>query len=226
MRRIDSVLREAGGQLSLLPQEHHRSSVASAPKALAPGEEIGSQLSLAECFEGGFNAFALGVARRATSQPERVPLLLLYGPPAVGKSRILQSVGHDLTAAGRKVLAVTAEGLMHEFVDSVRFDRMPRFRERYRGADTLLVDELAALETTQRRNPEKTQLELAQTVRALMLGGGKQIVFASAKPVIGRTDAGPRFLCFPEALGGVLVGALQVPLRTPIESEVAAFAKW
>jgi chromosomal replication initiation ATPase DnaA len=242
MRRLDDVLRQAqaGGQLSLqlsqgdesfLPEE--ASVPEEVPEVVGPSEGVDTRFTFRDWHTAQFNEFAVGMSQRVVENARAYPLFLVYGPTGVGKSRLLNIIGTELTRRGRRVLLVTARAFLNECVSSIRrregerFNRMIEFRERYRYAwDDLLVDGLEDLETTSARHPEMTQLELEMTIRALQSSGQHRVIFTSTKPAIGRSDAGPDFLSLPERLGGVLVGAMQVPLREPRTEELAEFARW
>ena len=71
-----------------------------------------------------------------------------------------------------------AEQFVNELISSLRFNRMPDFRERYRNIDVLLVDDIQFL-----ANKERTQEEFFHTFNTL---------YTSQKQIILTTDASPR----------------------------------
>ena len=79
---------------------------------------------------------------------------------------------------GFRVLYFSAEQFVNELINSIRFDRMPTFRERYRSIDVLLVDDVQFL-----ANKERTQEEFFHTFNAL---------YTSQKQIILSCDSSPQ----------------------------------
>jgi chromosomal replication initiator protein len=77
-----------------------------------------------------------------------------------------------------RLVYLTAEQFVNDLINSIRFDRMPAFRERYRSIDVLLVDDVQFL-----ANKERTQEEFFHTFNAL---------YNSQKQIILSSDSSPR----------------------------------
>ncbi|HEY7151210.1 MAG TPA: chromosomal replication initiator protein DnaA [Solirubrobacterales bacterium] len=104
--------------------------------------------------------------------------LFLHGPPGLGKTHLLGAIG-DYLRRHRPDLSVhytTAERFTTEFVSALQRQGPERFKERYRGLDALLIDDVQTLE-----GKEQTQEEFVHTFNALH-AGGKQIVLSSDRP--------------------------------------------
>jgi chromosomal replication initiator protein len=104
--------------------------------------------------------------------------LFLHGPPGLGKTHLLGAIGNYLRRH-RPDLTVhytTAERFTTEFVSALQRHGPERFKERYRGLDALLIDDVQTLE-----GKEQTQEEFVHTFNALH-AGGKQIVLSSDRP--------------------------------------------
>ena len=71
---------------------------------------------------------------------------------------------------------LAAEQFVNDLISSLRFNRMPSFRERYRNIDVLLVDDIQFL-----ANKERTQEEFFHTFNTLYTGQ-KQIILSSDSP--------------------------------------------
>jgi chromosomal replication initiator protein len=104
--------------------------------------------------------------------------LFLHGQPGLGKTHLLGAI-IDYLRRHRPELSLhytTAERFTTEFVTALRKDGPDRFKERYRGLDALLIDDVQTLE-----GKDHTQEEFVHTFNALH-GSGKQIVLSSDRP--------------------------------------------
>src|SRR6185436_1074711 len=104
--------------------------------------------------------------------------LYLYGGVGMGKTHLMQAIGRELKANYRdiKVIYISSEQFMNEMINSLRYDRMSSFQERYRSIDALLVDDIQVL-----GSKETTQEEFFHTFNALY-EMGKLIVISSDCP--------------------------------------------
>jgi len=103
---------------------------------------------------------------------------LLYGGVGLGKTHLIQSIGNYIRKTTKqKVLYVTAENFTNEFIQSVNDKNLQQFKNKYRKADVLLIDDIHFLQ-----NKEGTQEELFNTFNDLY-ESGHQIVFTCDRPV-------------------------------------------
>jgi chromosomal replication initiator protein len=127
---------------------------------------------------GTTNEMAVKAAQTVSAAPgRRFNPVFLYSGVGLGKTHLLNAVGHDLLRRWPRlrVAWLSAEGFMNDMIGSLRKDRMNMFRERYRHVDAMLLDDLHCL-----ANKERTQEEFFHTFNALY-GDGKQIVVTSDK---------------------------------------------
>jgi chromosomal replication initiator protein len=101
--------------------------------------------------------------------------LFIHGGVGLGKTHLMHAVGNSIAANNpeKKVVYITAESFMNDLIASIRDNRTPDFKMKYRSVDVLLVDDVAFL-----AGKESTQEEFFHTFNALY-DLKKQIVLTS-----------------------------------------------
>ncbi len=130
---------------------------------------------------GSSNQFAHAAARAVAERPSRAyNPLFLYGGVGLGKTHLLHAIGHEIRARHPDLIVryLAAEQFVNELINSIRFDRMPAFRERYRNIDVLLIDDIQFL-----ANKERTQEEFFHTFNTL---------YTSQRQIILSSDSSPK----------------------------------
>ena len=102
--------------------------------------------------------------------------LLLYAGSGMGKTHLLHAIGNQARQHGVSVRYVTSEQFTNEFVSAINLRAMPEFRERYRGVELLLLDDVQFL-----IGKEQTQETLFHTFNDLHQAGS-QVVLTSDRP--------------------------------------------
>ena len=142
--------------------------------------QLNPQYRFSRFVEGDGNSFALNAAVAIAKNPGRAyNPCLIYGGVGLGKTHLLQAIGNDVYQEYRdlKVVYVTVETFTNEFIQSIKDKTGHRFKNRYRSADVLLIDDVQFLQ-----GKTETQQELFHTFNALY-DANKQMVFSSDRPV-------------------------------------------
>jgi chromosomal replication initiator protein len=145
--------KQSGGAPGLNPRNNFESFV------VGPNNEIAHAASL---------AVAKTPAR--TYNP-----LFIYGGVGLGKTHLMQAIGQyvGMNKKGAKVMYLSSELFINEFIDAIQHNNLVKFRKRYRQADLLLIDDIQFL-----GGKERSQEEFFHTFNTLF-DGHKQIVLST-----------------------------------------------
>jgi chromosomal replication initiator protein len=190
--RITEVLREASGDDDVgvafrTPEKEDlkaRLVVSERVVLPTPVEERQTPLNLTFTFNnfivGPSNRFAQAACQAVAENPSKsYNPLVLYGGVGLGKTHLLHAIGNLVMAhhAGARALYITSENFMNEMISVLRSGGdMRLFREKFRNADILLIDDIQFL-----AGKESTQEEFFHTFNDLH-SHGKQIVATSDIP--------------------------------------------
>ncbi len=134
---------------------------------------------------GASNKFAYAVSVAVAKDPgKQYNPLFIYGGSGLGKTHLLQAIGHDIlfNKPKLKVKYIKAEEFINDLVNSIakgmdktgdKNKKMNEFRNKYRNADVLLIDDIQLIE-----GKARTEEEMFNTFESLH-NAGKQIVFTS-----------------------------------------------
>ena len=132
--------------------------------------------------------------------------LFIHGPSGVGKTHLLNAIGNGLAreAGSAPVACVPAQLFVDELISALQEGTVERWRQRYRNASALLLDDVQFV-----AGKERTQEELFHVFNALY-ADGKQLVLASDRPPRELSGLEERLRSRFE---GGLVAALEAPDR-------------
>jgi chromosomal replication initiator protein len=146
------------------------------PRAAEGSERLNPKYTFEQFVIGEGNRFAHAAALAVAELPAQAyNPLFLHGPPGLGKTHLLHAVGNYVAryGSGLDVRYATIEEFTSEFVDSIRRGRTGAFKERFRNADVVLIDDVQFL-----AGRTKTREEFFHTFNAL-LDSGRQLVISS-----------------------------------------------
>ncbi len=154
------------------------------PAARTRGAAVQARLNPKYTFEqfviGPSNRLAHAAALSVAEMPSQAyNPLFIYGPPGLGKTHLLHSVGNYVNAfgGGLSVRYATAEEFTNAFLNALVTRNLDEFKSRFRGVDVLLIDDVQFLERKAR-----SEEELFHTFNALYDAGSQLVITSDRLP--------------------------------------------
>lgn len=167
---------------------------------------------------GSSNQFANAACLAVATNPGKTyNPLFIYGGVGLGKTHLLNAVGNFLvrhaTINPERICYITAETFTNELINSIRFEKMDDFRNRFRKMDIILIDDIQFI-----AGKERTQAEFFHTFNTL---------YDNMKQIVVTSDKFPRDIeNFEERLKSRFEWGLVADIQTPdIETKVAILNK-
>ena len=125
---------------------------------------------------GASNKLAYEASQKVSENISHYNPLYIYGGVGMGKTHLLNSIGLILKEKN-KVMFISAERFMYQFVKSIKSNEMVKFKEYFRNADILLIDDIQFM-----NGKEAMQEEFFHTFNALLDKGSQVIISADRAP--------------------------------------------
>ncbi len=145
------------------------------------GAPLDPNLSFDNFVVGGSNELAYAAAKRIT-EVERVSFnpLFLYGGVGLGKTHLMHAMALEIKKnwPERKVLYLSAEKFMYQFIKALRFKDTMSFKQQFRSVDVLMVDDIQFI-----AGKDSTQEEFFHTFNTLIDHNHQVVISADRSPV-------------------------------------------
>ena len=121
------------------------------------------------------NKLAYEASKKVSEDISHYNPLYIYGGVGMGKTHLLNAIGLNLKAKS-KVMFISAERFMYQFVRSIKLNEMVKFKDHFRNTDVLIIDDIQFM-----NGKEAMQEEFFHTFNAL-LDKGSQIIISADRP--------------------------------------------
>jgi chromosomal replication initiator protein len=190
-RTVEIIVRGAVANGPVSVPEVATVAPASAPTRNAPRanprrshEDVSAPLDPRFTFDnfivGKSNEFAYAAARRvAEAQAAPFNPLFLYGGVGLGKTHLMHAIAWHIHKAdpNRRVISLSAEKFMYQFIRALRFQDTMAFKEQFRSVDVLMIDDVQFIS-----GRETTQEEFFHTFNALVDQNRQVVISADKSP--------------------------------------------
>jgi len=146
--------------------------------ALATDINLNRKYTFEEFVSGSSNQFAYAAAMAVANNPATTyNPLFIYGGVGLGKTHLVNAIGNAILKKSpeMRICYYTSEKFMNELINSLRYNRMDEFRNKFRSMDVILIDDIQFI-----AGKERTQEEFFHTFNALY-ESHKQIIVTSDK---------------------------------------------
>ena len=150
---------------------------------------------------GSSNKLAYEASKKVSENISQYNPLYIYGGVGMGKTHLLNAIGLNYREQ-KKVMFISAERFMYQFVKSIKNNDMVKFKEYFRNTDALLIDDIQFM-----NGKEAMQEEFFHTFNALLEKGSQIILSADRSP--------NKLLRIQERIKSRFSGGLVVDIQDP-----------
>ncbi len=165
---IDNKLNEA--------ERHDNKNISFIKESFFQYNRIDPNKNFENFIIGTSNRLAFEASKKISDNTSHYNPLYLYGGVGMGKTHLLNAIGLELKSK-KKVMFISAERFMYQFVKSIKSNEMVKFKDYFRNTDLLLIDDIQFM-----NGKEAMQEEFFHTFNALIDKGSQVIVSADRAP--------------------------------------------
>ena len=173
IERIEFLIEE-NEKKSTKPDFTHLKNVTLIENSLTSYNRFNSNNRFDNFMVGESNELAYTAARKICVQSAHYNPLLIYSPVGMGKTHLLNAIGHGVGNT-KKSMFISSESFMYHFIKSIKSNEMVKFKEFFRTVNVFIIDDIQFLS-----GKEAMQEEFFHTFNAL-IERGSQIVISSSK---------------------------------------------
>ena len=135
------------------------------------------RLTFSNFVVGESNQLVFSAAKRVTETLGHYNPLFIYGSVGLGKTHILNAIGNELKKTEKKIIYLSAERFMYQFVKSIKNKDTQKFKDAFRNADVLILDDVQFIS-----GKEVTQEEFFYTFNSLIENQSQVIISCDRSP--------------------------------------------
>ena len=161
--------------LNQQPKETNKDNISFIKDSYLQYNRIDPNKNFDNCITGGSTKLAFAASKKVSNDIAHYNPLYLYGGVGMGKTHLLNAIGLELKE-NNKVMFISAERFMYQFVKSIKSNEMVKFKDYFRNTDILLIDDIQFM-----NGKEAMQEEFFHTFNAL-LDKNSQIIISADRP--------------------------------------------
>jgi len=194
------------------PASQQHISESDMPRPRIFPNKLNQNYTFDKFIEGNSNRFAYKAAQAVVKKmgDKSNNPLVIYSTPGLGKTHLLHAIGNEInkTSANKKVLYISGEEFVSEYIESIQKKTPNAFRRKYRNLDCFLVDDIQFV-----AGKDASEREFFNTFNAL---------YESKKQIILTSDKTPNELGLEERLSSRLLSGIVAEIKVPdLETRVA-----
>jgi chromosomal replication initiator protein len=153
------------------------SQVADSKDAGYAANRLDHRLTFSNFIVGESNQLAFSAAKRVSETLGHYNPLYVYGTVGLGKTHILNAIGNELKKTDKKIIYLSAERFMYQFVKSIKNKDTQKFKDVFRNVDVLILDDIQFIS-----GKEVTQEEFFYTFNSLIENQSQVIISCDRPP--------------------------------------------
>ncbi len=177
LNRIEFIVKDSNNQKNQSDEKNISSSsnISFIEDSFLQYNRLDSNKKFENFIIGNSNKIAFEASKKVSEQIAHYNPLYIYSGVGMGKTHLLNSIGLDLKCK-YKVIFISAERFMYQFVRSIKINEMVKFKDYFRNTDIFIIDDIQFM-----NGKEAMQEEFFHTFNSL-IDKGSQIVISADRP--------------------------------------------